>query len=72
MNQYHAGHVKRNPENGFVALRTANPEPEEGAEIPFGGHPTWMVISLYSGPVYMRTDAVDSWDDIYVAGPPSE
>lgn len=72
MTLYYAGHVKREPESGAVALRTPHPEPEEGAEIPFGGHPTWMVISLYAGPIYMRTDAVEAWDDIYVAGPPSD
>lgn len=72
MVEYYPGHVKREPQSGAIALRTTHPEPVAGQEIPLGGHPTWMVMSMFSGPMNMRTEMVEAWDDIYVAGPPSE
>ena len=71
MTDYYAGHVKREPGNGLIALRTTEAEPVAGQEVPFGGHRTWMVIGPFGGPMYMLTPAVDSWDDIYTAGPPA-
>ena len=72
MTVYYMGHVKREPQNGLIALRTGQPEPGEG-QMPYAGQAqTWMVMSPYSGVSFLPTSAVDSWDDIYVQDPPEE
>ena len=56
------GHVKRNPVNGDVAVRTQYPEgisPEMDAM-------AWMVTTASRGPRMVGTDEVQSWVDVYV------
>jgi hypothetical protein len=73
MTEYHMGHVKREPQNGLIALRTGQPEPEEGQLPPYGAQvQTWMVMSPFSGVSFLPTSVVDAWDDIYVQDPPEE
>ena len=56
------GHVKRNPDNGDVAVRTQYPEgisPEMDAM-------AWMITTASRGPRMAGTDEVQTWVDVYV------
>jgi hypothetical protein len=56
---YAAGHVKRNPATGEVALRTQFGSPELAEQ-------HWVVSNLASSAKHMSTAAVEQWEDIYV------
>ena len=53
-----AGHVKRNPDTGDVALRT----PFSTQDFPDN---SWIVIGVRSGAKTRPHSHVEGWDDIY-------
>lgn len=57
---YTQGHVKRNPENGSIAVRTHFPDNADFVNM------TWLVSSIVHGPSHAATAAVEGWDDIFV------
>jgi hypothetical protein len=59
MTEYKAGHVKRDPGTGAVAIRTVFPEVG-----PLAVH-AWLVATTDSGAVAKVTTDVAGWDDLY-------
>ena len=57
---YSEGHVKRNPDNGDVAVRTRFPE-----DVPELAELAWLVSSIVGAPRNAKSVEVESWDDIY-------
>lgn len=57
---YTAGHVKRNPTENLVAIRTIFPE---DAVI---GNRAWLVASPIRGASFLKTSDVEEWDDLFV------
>lgn len=60
---YQANHVKRNPENGDIAIRTIF----SGSGTPQSSRMEWLVASSVTGPHHTSTVEVEDWDDLYVA-----
>ena len=65
--QYLEGHVKRNPSDSTVAVRTIFPEDE-----PVLAGQAWLSATTSRGAHFLRTADVDSWDAIYTPTPPAE
>lgn len=57
---YAEGHIKRNPANGAVAVRTQFPEDIEQL-----AGMAWLVATTNLGARNAGTPEVDGWDDIY-------
>lgn len=57
---YEAGHVKRDPATGNVALRTIFPEDD-----PMMASQAWLLATPNRGAVFLRTSDVTSWPDLY-------
>lgn len=55
------GSVKRNPETGDVAVRTAFPEGENSQ---LDGM-AWLVATVQIGARHATSGEVESWDDLY-------
>lgn len=72
MTEYQGNHVKRNPENGDIAIRTIFPK----GDTPQVAMMEWLVSSATTGPRNTWTTEVEQWDDLFtptpeqVAGPP--
>jgi hypothetical protein len=64
---YHAGHVKRDPETGSVAIRTINSDTD-----PFIRERAWLISTTYRGSEFATTERVGSWDDLFVPDPPAD
>lgn len=60
---YLAGHVKHNPENGSVAIRTIFSEVDFPEMV-------WLVATLNQGALTKPLDYVEGWDDLFVPEPP--
>ena len=60
MSEYATGHVKRNPENGAIALRTHFPDNSDFTNL------LWLTSNVIHGPSNCGTAAVEDWEDIYV------
>lgn len=56
MTTYQAGHVKRDPETGRVAVRTILSDSEKA----------WLGSTTYRGSFFANTETVADWDDLYV------
>ena len=65
MSEYAAGHVKRDPVTGAVAIRTVFPEVG-----PLAVH-AWLCATMDSGAVAKVSSDVASWDDLYTPTPPA-
>lgn len=61
--QYKMNHVKRNPANGNVAIRTMFDQDA----FP---HNVWLIATSSSGAKTATADEVDGWEDIYT--PPED
>ena len=57
------GTVKRNPETGDVALRTAFPEGQNSQLDAMA----WLVATTTMGARHAASAEVESWDDLYPA-----
>lgn len=66
MTNYAAGHVKRDPETGTVAVRTGFPD-----EPPFTGQ-AWLTATVRNGAHFRSTADVDGWPDLYEPEPDPE
>lgn len=68
---YDAGHIKRNPETGEVAIRTGFDETISNL-----AGLAWLGATIGGGPTHHTTAEVDGWDDLYdpppVIPPPIE
>lgn len=64
---YLANHVKRNPENGDVAIRTIFPS----GDSPQVAMMEWLVASSITGPRHTWTTEVEEWDDLHIPEPES-
>lgn len=62
-NEYLQGHVKRDPANGSVAIRTIFPEDNSISS------QAWLLATANRGAVFLRTGDVQSWDDLFVPDP---
>lgn len=60
---YLAGHVKRNPETGAVAVRTSYPD-----DRPEFDRFQWQVATVNTGPRSVPTSDVEAWDDLFIPG----
>lgn len=64
MSAYEIGHVKRNPEDGSIAIRTyfdeSNPQLAPMA---------WRIATTSRGSRPAPTTEVDTWDDLYTPVP---
>lgn len=58
---YLAGHVKRDPETGAVAIRTVYDE-----TIPQLARKAWQVATPNIGGLSRFTADVEDWDDLYI------
>jgi hypothetical protein len=56
-----AGHVKRNPTTGEVAVRTHFSD-----DTPEVAHMAWLVATLNIGARTARTSDVQAWEDLYI------
>jgi hypothetical protein len=56
---YQPGHIKRDPETGAVAVRTAFPD-----DASFRGM-AWLIATTNVGARNTTTTEVDTWDDLY-------
>ena len=56
---YATGHIKRDPANGAVAIRTIFAE--EGGLT----SQAWLVATANRGAVFLRTSDIEAWDDLY-------
>lgn len=63
---YLAGHVKRNPETGAVAVRTRYPDDRPEFE-----RFQWQIASPITGPKSCPTADVQDWADLFVPEPGS-
>lgn len=63
---YLAGHVKRDPTSGAVAVRTVFPEDD-----PILSGQAWLLATTARGAHFARTSDVESWDDLYTPEPPA-
>lgn len=63
---YQAGHVKRDPETGTVAVRTVFPDDENFAGM------QWLTATTGRGAHNKATADVEGWDDLFVPVPPQE
>ena len=61
MTDYPEGHVKHNPEENEVAVRTMFPE-DQGTNL---ANMAWLVATTNSGARTVPSSAVESWDDLY-------
>lgn len=68
MTDYYAGHVKRNPQNGAVAIRTIKAETDTPNM--YGIIQSWVVTNVFGASQFVPTTQVFDWDDLYVADPP--
>jgi len=59
---YRAGDIKRNPETGAVAVRTAFPT-VDGASTR-----EWGVMTVNNGGHYARFSQIEDWPDVIVEG----
>lgn len=64
MSEYVAGHVKRNPETGEVAVRTVFP-----TDNPRLARLEWVIASTNIGARNAYGDEVAGWDDLFVPEP---
>jgi hypothetical protein len=64
---YLAGHVKRDPETGSVAIRTINSDTD-----PFIRERAWLGSTTYRGSFFATTETVAAWDDLFVPEPPAD
>lgn len=55
---YQTGHIKRNPDNGAVAVRTMFPE-DEFPEM------AWLIATVNTGAINRTSSYVASWEDVY-------
>lgn len=60
MPEYSQGHVKRNPENGSIAVRNNLPDNQDFVNT------LWVVTHLIHGPSHAATAMVESWDDLFI------
>lgn len=60
MSDYAAGHVKRNPENGTIALRTHFPDNSDFTNM------LWLISNVVHGPSHAGNATVEGWDDLFV------
>ena len=60
---YETGHVKRNPADGSVAVRTVFPDDE-----PALAGQAWLMATTGRGAHFARAEDVAGWDDIYTPG----
>lgn len=60
---YQAGHVKRNPETGAVAIRTIF---EDGV---FPGVQGWLQATTNIGAHHRATADVEGWEDLHIPTP---
>lgn len=59
--EFTTGHVKRNPANGDVALRTRyQPTNDKLANM------LWLTASAVTGVKYVGDDVVAGWDDLFI------
>ena len=58
---YQAGHTKRNPATGEVAIRTIFPEDQGGQMATMA----WLVATANVGARNAKTEDVAAWDDLY-------
>lgn len=63
---YRETHVKRNPADGSVAIRTQFPEDE-----PALANQAWLQATTGRGAHFLRTSDVEDWDDLYTPPEPS-
>lgn len=66
MTEYYANHIKRNPVNGEVAIRTIFPT----GDTPQVALMEWLVSSSITGPRNTWTSEVEGWDDLHVPEEP--
>lgn len=65
MTEYNAGHIKRDPTTGAVAIRTIFPETDEHFIAM-----AWLMATPNIGARNTTTVAVEGWEDLYIAPPP--
>ena len=58
---YAAGHIKRDPDTGAVAIRTTFPD--DGRTF---SSMAWWVATINRGATHERTDTIEHWTDLYV------
>jgi hypothetical protein len=58
---YRAGHIKRDPVTGDVALRTVFPE-DQGQQL---ADLAWLIATQNQGAKTANAAVVDDWDDVY-------
>lgn len=63
---YQAGHVKRDPVTGTVAVRTVFPDDENFAGM------QWLTATTGRGAHNKATADVEGWDDLFVPEPEPE
>lgn len=63
--EYRTGHVKRNPANNEVAVRTIFNEE-------LFPHNVWLIASVGSGAKCAEAVYVEGWDDLYTPPEPVE
>ncbi|MEZ0355499.1 hypothetical protein [Mycobacterium sp. SA01] len=66
MTTYTTGHIKRNPDDGTVAVRTVFSEDD-----PFTAGQAWLAATTSRGAHVFPTSVVQDWDDIYTPEPPA-
>lgn len=64
---YQAGHVKRDPESGSVAIRTIFSDTD-----PMIRERAWLGSTTFRGSFFATTETVQDWDDLFVPDPPAE
>lgn len=62
---YTAGHVKREPSTGSVAIRTGMPDDD-----PQLAAMAWLIATPHRGAHNAATTDVDDWDDLYTPPEP--
>lgn len=65
MSEFSAGHVKRNPNSGEVAIRTMFPEDPDAPQLMAMA---WLVATTNIGARNASTDQVAEWEDLFVPG----
>ena len=58
---YQAGHIKRDPVTGDVALRTVFPE-DQGQQL---ADLAWLIATQNQGAKTANASVVEDWDDVY-------
>lgn len=63
---YSAGHVKRNPETGAIAVRTVYDETQ-----PQLARRAWQISTTNTGGRGVPTSDVEDWDDLFIPEAPT-